>query len=261
MQQGITLYHQLATMLATTIRRGDIPAGDRLPSEQELSQTYRVSPETVRRALAQLANDGLVEKRHGRGTFVLPPTTQEALRVAMPLESLFGLGDRFAAELISVEWREPPRGAKAALHLADGARVLEIVRRRTEATAPVSIAKNYLPSPLGEAVEPHLTTSGIQTLIKVVESHGQVRVDSAEEVIEATLADHDIAAQLQMPFGVVILAAFRTYFHGSTPLYFGEYYWRGDRFRIVATLQRRGRGNPEYVAGSAAIRLGTKERK
>jgi DNA-binding LacI/PurR family transcriptional regulator len=63
-------YHEISDELEQQIRTGARPAGEYLPSERELSQHYVVNRATVRRALAQLAEKGLVEVRPARGAFV-----------------------------------------------------------------------------------------------------------------------------------------------------------------------------------------------
>src|SRR5688572_271174 len=65
-------YLEISEELEQQIRRGDSPAGEYLPSERELSAHYSVTRSTVRRALARLAEKGLVEVRPGRGAFVIP---------------------------------------------------------------------------------------------------------------------------------------------------------------------------------------------
>jgi Bacterial regulatory proteins, gntR family len=65
------LWQQLADLLRGRIERGEL-AG-RLEAETALAQHYGVSRDTVRRALADLARDGLIRSTRGRGTFVLPP--------------------------------------------------------------------------------------------------------------------------------------------------------------------------------------------
>ena len=67
---GVPLHRQLFLVLHDEIARGAIPAGDPLPTEQELCDQFGVSRITVRRALADLAEAGLVERRHGIGSFV-----------------------------------------------------------------------------------------------------------------------------------------------------------------------------------------------
>src|SRR4051794_21672261 len=66
-------YRQLAGVLRERIRTGDLAAGQRMPSEKDLHDEFGLARETVRRALAILRNEGLVEVRHGHGTFVVEP--------------------------------------------------------------------------------------------------------------------------------------------------------------------------------------------
>ena len=64
------LYQQLKQRLRDEIERGDYKPGDQLPAEPELIQQFGVSRITVRQALSDLAAEGLVVRRHGKGTFV-----------------------------------------------------------------------------------------------------------------------------------------------------------------------------------------------
>lgn len=64
------LWQQLADLLRGRIERGELTG--RLEAETALAQHYGVSRDTVRRALADLARDGLIQSTRGRGTFVLP---------------------------------------------------------------------------------------------------------------------------------------------------------------------------------------------
>src|SRR5690349_19851886 len=63
-------FRQIATHLREAIRRGELGAGDKLPSETELINHYGVARMTVRQALAELRAEGLVVPEHGRGVFV-----------------------------------------------------------------------------------------------------------------------------------------------------------------------------------------------
>ena len=67
---GIAVWKQIASDLQAGIAGGSLSAGDQLPTEMELAERYKVNRHTVRRALAELANDGFVEATRGRGTFV-----------------------------------------------------------------------------------------------------------------------------------------------------------------------------------------------
>jgi DNA-binding GntR family transcriptional regulator len=69
-------YRQLASILRDRIRDGQLSAGQRVPSEKDLHDEFGLARETIRRALAVLRAEGLIEVRHGHGTFVVeaPPT-------------------------------------------------------------------------------------------------------------------------------------------------------------------------------------------
>jgi len=73
-------YRQLASVLRDRIRSGQLPAGGRMPSEKDLHDEFGLARETVRRALAVLRAEGLVEVRHGHGTFVVEAPTTVGLR-------------------------------------------------------------------------------------------------------------------------------------------------------------------------------------
>ena len=67
---GVPLHRQLFLVLHDEIDRGVIAPGDALPTEQTLCDQFGVSRITVRRALADLAEQGYIERRQGVGSFV-----------------------------------------------------------------------------------------------------------------------------------------------------------------------------------------------
>src|SRR3984957_5189105 len=78
---GVALWRHVADGIERGIADGTFAAGERLPGEGEIAETYRVNRHTVRRALATLAERGLVRAERGSGTYV------EAQRLAYPLRS------------------------------------------------------------------------------------------------------------------------------------------------------------------------------
>src|SRR6201995_382297 len=78
---GVALWRQVADGIERGIANGTYATGEKLPGETEIAETYRVNRHTVRRALATLAERGLVRAERGSGTYV------EAQRLAYPLRS------------------------------------------------------------------------------------------------------------------------------------------------------------------------------
>lgn len=75
---GRKLYQQVATAIASAIQRGDYQPGQRLPSERELADDYKVSRPTIREATIALEVIGLVLSRHGSGIYVVDNPPAEA---------------------------------------------------------------------------------------------------------------------------------------------------------------------------------------
>ncbi len=75
----LPLYYQLKEVLRQQIRAGHLAPHTAIPSEPELVASYRVSRATVRQALTELVNEGLLYRQHGKGTFVCEPRVQQTL--------------------------------------------------------------------------------------------------------------------------------------------------------------------------------------
>jgi GntR family transcriptional regulator, phosphonate transport system regulatory protein len=78
---GVTLWRRVADQIERGIAEGVYVSGEKLPGEMEIAESYRVNRHTVRRALATLAERGLVRAERGSGTYV------EAPRLSYPLKS------------------------------------------------------------------------------------------------------------------------------------------------------------------------------
>jgi GntR family transcriptional regulator len=72
------LYRHVASVLAKDIAREEYPTNTTLPAESELCRRFGVSRHTIRQALRQLREDGLVASRQGAGTIVMKPTVESS---------------------------------------------------------------------------------------------------------------------------------------------------------------------------------------
>src|SRR5436305_14943238 len=73
----LPLYYQLKEVLRQQIQAGHLAPHTAIPSEPELVARYHVSRATVRQALSELVNEGLLYRQHGKGTFVCEPRVQQ----------------------------------------------------------------------------------------------------------------------------------------------------------------------------------------
>ena len=72
----IPLYRQLALRIREHIDRGEIGVSEKIPSEHRLAREYGIGRPTVRQATDLLVREGVLQRRRGSGTFVLPPYTE-----------------------------------------------------------------------------------------------------------------------------------------------------------------------------------------
>lgn len=143
---GVTLWRQIAERLAGQIQTGVLKPGARLPVETELAEAFGVNRHTLRRALAHLAESGLIEATAGRGTFVKEP----------PLRYPIGPRTRFS-EIVTAGGREPhgrflgstveaacPEVARE-LEIAEGTPVLRIETSHEADGVPISVGSSWFP--------------------------------------------------------------------------------------------------------------------
>lgn len=122
------LYVQIAEALAEMIHSGEWCRGDRLPSQNDLMKRYGVSQATVRQALLNLSNDGLVAAHQGKGVFVTNPRLKADL--SRPnLLSRSGGSESFEYEFLSAELLFAPERVASLLELQHHAQITRTRRK------------------------------------------------------------------------------------------------------------------------------------
>lgn len=125
-------------------------AGDRLPSEPALAEQLGVSRASVRAALAQLASEGLVSRRHGSGTYVnsVRPLVRSLHHNVGSDQLIKSRGH--VPGIAQMTWRETVAGEEVAqrLGISADAAVIELYRVRTSDGQPVTVEHDYFPASL-----------------------------------------------------------------------------------------------------------------
>jgi GntR family transcriptional regulator len=145
-EPGQSRYAALAAALRARIVAGEWPPGSAMPSEQTLAAEHGVALGTLRRALDLLAEQGLVERVHGRGTFV-----RQGLSGAPMLRFFrFGAGSAEAprSQILAREALAAPAEVARVLGCGPGEQALRLQRLRSVAGAPVLHEDIWLPLPL-----------------------------------------------------------------------------------------------------------------
>lgn len=248
------LYGKVEEVLASEIARGDHQPGDRLPSEDELLARFGVSRITIRRAIQNLIQRGVVEIQRGRGTFVLAPkVSQELTRLTGFVEDMDTHGRKASAHVVSKG--VVAAGLRVAQHLgiSKGTRVMRIERVRLADSVPMSFDETYLPLEIGqEIVRNDLRVRQIFTLLE--EKYG-IPLTEAEYSLEAAAASAHVAAALNISKGAPIFRIERTSFTTSgKPIDYEMLSYRGDLIRFVTRLARHAKTAPSQPKAPGALR-------
>ncbi|WP_274914801.1 GntR family transcriptional regulator [Streptomyces sp. WZ-12] len=221
-------YERIADALRTAIRTGQLRPGDRLPAETRLAERFGRSVPTVREALRALRDEGLIEKRHGVGTFVRRPRTParrtnlrhqwEKDRARAPLErraqtgaTEYETGLRADDLVFRARYREVAADAElaGAFGVPEGTELLErCYRTRCAAeSAPFALVTSCLvraviaadPALLDASNEPW--PGGSQSQLHSV----GIELDRVEEHVTARPPTPEEAAELELPPGTSVL--------------------------------------------------------
>lgn len=235
-QNGIPLYHQLKEIFVEKIINGEWPTGEMIPNEAQLCMQYGVSRGPVRQALEQLVREGLLARKQGKGTRVLPPKIERGLSGLYSFTTLIeSRGMRHSARLLAFEQIQAEGSVVRYLALADREPVFKIRRLRLADDEPLILETVYVP----ERVAPGLNESELTAapLYTILSSHYDVPIVRARQFFEPTVADDYEARELKVANGApVLLVQNITYSTSDRPVVLSKAIMRGDRVRYFVEL-------------------------
>ncbi|MFN2288286.1 MAG: GntR family transcriptional regulator [Chromatocurvus sp.] len=126
------LYFQLYSLLKTLILNGTLALGQRMPTEEELAKTFAVSRITAKRAMDELADESLVERRRGKGTHIIYRYSPKPVKAPLTgmLEEIESMARNSSARVLECKMMQPPRAIRDELELEPGETALYLVRVR-----------------------------------------------------------------------------------------------------------------------------------
>ena len=229
------LYFQLAQALEGAITGGTLPAGARLENEILLARRYGLSRPTVRRAVQELVDKGLLVRKRGVGTQVIQPHVRRSVELTSLYEDLLRAGDIPTTQVLSLERTAAPADIAAELGLQEGDEIVDLRRLRRSRGEPLALLTNYLPGRFTPTLE-ELSERGLYQFLRAQGVHLRV----AHQRIGARLARADEARLLEEPARAALLTVQRTAFDDQgAPVEFGRHIYRASRYDFEATLVGR----------------------
>jgi GntR family transcriptional regulator len=237
----IPFYYQIREQLRQQITSGQLKPGDALPSEAQIGSETGVSRMTARQALTQLANEGLVLRQRGRGSFVAAPkaTLDSSQFPLQGYTELLGQIGMEAGAVVLTQVVEPATEAVAAqLKVIPSDPVVRITRQRLMGSEAMSLETSYYPhSRCPGLANLDLTNKSIYRLLG--ECYG-ITLFYATDTIELSVAGAYEANQLKINEGVpVVLVTRLSFLEDNTPLEFTQTIHRGDRFKSIVHRSRQ----------------------
>jgi GntR family phosphonate transport system transcriptional regulator len=201
---GVALWRQVADGIERGIADGRFAAGEKLPGENEIAETYRVNRHTVRRALATLAERGLVRAERGSGTYV------EAPRIACPLRSrtrfseIVGAGGREPdGRLIASSEELASRELARLLGLKTGSPLIRIETLRLADRTPICVSTQWFDA--ARFPEAAKIYERVRSITRLLAHYGIRDYQRGSTRVSAAIVDATDAARLDLALGRPIL--------------------------------------------------------
>ena len=229
-----TLYKRIRLDIERRILTGEWPPGYRIPFEHQLMTRYGCSRMTVSKALSELAQADLIERRRRAGTFVRRPKFLSAvLNIPDIRAEITALGRSYAYQLVQCSRRAANAADRARLGVRKAGKVIAIACRHSADDVPFAIEDRLIDL---EAV-PEAATADFAIAPPGSWLLHHVPWTEAEHAISAIVADEQSAAALDIAIGAPCLVIDRHTWRGGRTLTAVRLLYPGESHKLVARFK------------------------
>ena len=227
-------YKQLCRHISGLVAAGTLVSDDQLPSERDIAEIADVSRVTVRRAIAELVLDGLIEQRQGAGSFVRgggEKFEQSLSSLVSFTENLQARGIVSTSEVLLNGIFRPTPTEAMVLGLSSHHQVARVHRLRRGDGVPMALEYSSLPEDV--LPRPDKIQTSLYDLLRV---RGRAPTRALQRV-KAVNAPSDVAKHLDLAEGAAVLQIERTGFLATgRPIEFTSGFYRSDVYDFVSEL-------------------------
>jgi GntR family transcriptional regulator len=230
---GTPLHAQLADQLREEIGSGRLPPDTQLPSERELCSHYGISRITVRKALSELAHQGLIYTAVGKGTYVSDARTldEELQPLSSFTQGIERRGMRVSSAVLDSAILNADDQLAGRLHIPRGAEVVKLDRLRLADDLPIAVQRSLLPHHLCQGLLGYDLSA--RSLFAVLRTEYGWHLARACTTIEAALAQSDEAQLLDLTLpAAVLISEQTTYVDTGALIELTRSVFRGDRYKF-----------------------------
>jgi GntR family transcriptional regulator len=234
----VPLHAQILHELRQSIVTRTLAAGAAFPSERELAESYGVSRMTVRQALKNLRQEGLIYQERGIGSFVAKRKLDVHTRnLGGFSEEMRQRGFAPSSKILTLKKEQSDGKITESLGLKPQAEVFRLERLRLADEMPMAFETAFLPV----ALCPSLDDFNLEklSLYQVLSERFGVEIHHAEEVLEAACADKNAAKTLNIKTGAPLLVVSRVvYTEANQAIESVKTIYRADRYRATFFLTK-----------------------
>lgn len=232
----IPLYFQVAQRLEEGIRSGVLPPGARLENEISIAKNLSVSRPTIRRAIQEVVDKGLLVRRRGVGTQVVHSHVTRNVELTSFYNDLKNANLEPRTRVLEHRLLAANSSMAEKLGVGSGEEILLIRRLRSTGDVPVSILENYLPTALADVSRKELETGGLYDALR---ARGVVP-KIANQTIGARRAVGDESTLLDVEEGGPLLTVERVVLdNAGQVIEVGNHCYRPDMYTFETTLVAR----------------------
>ena len=232
------LYSRIQEYIAELILSGKLAPETKIQSEREFSEELGVSRMTVRRALTELVNEGLLERKHGSGTYVArPKVTYESGELVNYVHAMQYRNIATSSQLLEFSEIVASRRLAELLNIEIGNPIHRVDILRFANRVPIILERVFFHCARFPNLEEwDLEKSSIYDLITTVYN---VRIGKISQTVEAVAAADTIAQQLRVEENFPLLMLSRLIHQKETdePVVFSHDFLRSDYARIHSDVQ------------------------
>jgi GntR family transcriptional regulator len=231
----VPLYHQLAEQLSAAIRDGQLEPGDPFENEMAMCQRLGLSRPTVRRAIQEMVDQGLLVRRRGVGTTVANRKVHRRFELSSLFDELKRAGREPRTTVLDLELVKEPRAA-VSLDLDEGTELLSVVRLRLVEDKPLALLHNWLPPEYSDLTREELESTGLYDALRTRGAKPVV----ARQSIGARMPSATERRHLSLRGGQPVLTMTRMAFDvAGRAVEFGDHSYRAEDYALDMVVDER----------------------